>query len=147
MTTAQHAQPSTGLIQAIKEFEGYKNKPYQDAAGNWTGGYGHMLLSNQPAIIPTSLAETWLNHDIYLAAIPVRNLITVEITQGQFDAMVDFCFNCGNSAFTRSSIWKHINAGRPEAAAAEVKLYNHAGGKVLPGLTKRRAWEASMIIR
>jgi lysozyme len=147
LTFAKNAQVSQSLKAQVKIFEGFAGAPYKDAAGNWTGGWGHRLISNSPEWISTAQAETWLDHDLFLAAIPVRHLVTAEITQAQFDAMVDFCFNVGNGNFTKSNIWRYVNKGMIAAAAAEMKLYCHAAGVVLPGLLKRRKWEADQMNR
>jgi lysozyme len=65
-------------------------------------------------------------------------------TEGQFDGLVSFAFNLGLGALEGSTLRKLHNAGQFAAAANQFLRWNKAGGRVLPGLTKRRAAEADL---
>jgi lysozyme len=65
-------------------------------------------------------------------------------TQRQFDAMVSFAFNVGVGNFAASTLLKKHEAGDHEGAAAQFGRWNKAGGRVLAGLTARRAAEAAL---
>ncbi len=72
----------------------------------------------------------------------VNNAVTVPLNQDQFDALVSFTFNLGEGNLKSSTLLKKVNAGDFAGAAQEFQRWNKAGGKVLPGLTRRRACEA-----
>lgn len=66
-------------------------------------------------------------------------------TQSQFDALVSFHYNTGGIA--RATLTRHHKAGKFDLAAAEFARWNRAGGRPLPGLTRRRAAEATLYCR
>jgi GH24 family phage-related lysozyme (muramidase) len=72
----------------------------------------------------------------------VRKLVKVPLEPWQFDALVSFCYNCGEGNLAKSTLLKKVNAGDFEDAALEFQKWNKGGGKVLPGLVRRRASEA-----
>ena len=72
----------------------------------------------------------------------VRRLVKVPLTANQYDALVSFCYNCGEGNLAKSTLLKSVNAGDHAGAAAEFHRWNKGGGKVLPGLTRRRASES-----
>ena len=72
----------------------------------------------------------------------VRRLVKVKLKPWQFDALVSFTYNCGTGALQKSTLLKKVNAGQFDAAALEFHKWNKANGKVLAGLTRRRASEA-----
>ena len=59
----------------------------------------------------------------------------------EFDALVDFAFNCGCGAFAGSTLLKLLNAGDYPGAAAQFDVWDHASGKVVAGLLRRREAE------
>lgn len=65
----------------------------------------------------------------------------VPLTQGQFDALVSFAFNCGSLALSTSTLLKKLNSGDYEGAASEFMRWIHAGGKTITGLQRRRLLE------
>lgn len=72
----------------------------------------------------------------------VNKLVKVPVNQDQFDALVSFAFNVGGGNLEKSTLLKKLNAGDFPGAAQEFQRWNKADGKVLPGLTRRRACEA-----
>ena len=64
--------------------------------------------------------------------------IHVPVTQGEYDAYLDFTYNVGTFAFCTSTLNKKLNAMDYEGACKELLNWTKAGGKVLPGLVKRR---------
>lgn len=76
----------------------------------------------------------------------VRRLVTVDLNQNQFDALVSFSYNVGSGALSRSTLLKHLNAGDYARAASHFHDWKKAGGRVLNGLVRRRAAEADLFL-
>lgn len=133
---------SETLINAIMAFEGCRLTSYKCPAGVWTIGIGHTHGVKPGQHITQAQADSLLRGDL----LPCENYVNglgVSKTQGQYDALVDFSFNCGISALAKSTLLKKIRAGAKTGdIQAEFRRWNKSGGKVLPGLTKRREWEA-----
>ena len=133
---------SNYCLGKIKEFEGYRAQAYKDSAGVWTIGYGHTRGVERYDRTNPRGAEMYLREDLapverYLQTVPELD------TQGKFDACADFCFNLGMGAFKASTLLRHIKAGRTTAEIqAQFRRWVYAGGRILNGLVKRRAWEA-----
>jgi lysozyme len=72
----------------------------------------------------------------------IRRLVKVPLTAHQYDALVSFCYNCGEGNLAKSTLLKCVNRGDHKQAAEEFKKWNKGGGKVLAGLTRRRASES-----
>jgi lysozyme len=129
----------------IRSFEGLRLTAYQDTAGVWTIGYGHTGAGVIAGLsITEAEAEVYLHLDLMQAIACVKRAVTAELTQNQFDALVDFCFNLGGGTFERSTLLCEVNALRMNEAVKQFALWNHAAGKVSAGLTRRRAAEAQM---
>jgi len=124
-----------------EEFEGCSLVPYQDSAGIWTDGYGntHNVIPGMP--ITQAQAELDLNRNIAWAVICVQNSVTIALTQGEFNALVDFVFNIGSGNFAKSTLLADLNDGKVEEAAQQFTLWDLAGGNVVAGLLRRRIAE------
>lgn len=134
---------SARLINAIKGFEGFRGKAYRCPAGVWTVGYGHTKGVKAGTTITPYQAELLLREDLAQYENAVNGL-GVACTQGQFDALVDFAYNCGTGNLLSSTLLKRIKTGGTEAQIRyEFSRWNKANGKPLAGLTKRRLWEAN----
>ena len=79
-----------------------------------------------------------------MAADAVNRLVTATISQSQFDALVDFTFNLGEGVLARSTLLRMLNAGKYDYAADQFLAWDHAGGKVVAGLLRRRQVEKDM---
>ena len=137
----------------IKHFEGIKEKcgpdlykSYKCPAGVATIGHGHTnhhgrKFDSASRWTKAECDEVFLQ-DMAGFEVDVRRLVKVELEPWQFDALVSFTYNCGDGALQKSTLLKKVNAGNFEAAALEFHKWNKGGGKVLAGLTRRRASEA-----
>ncbi len=140
-------------VAFIKTQEGLRLTPYQDVAGNWTIGYGHLMsaedLKKWPpgSVISQDTADAILLQDLLGAEKGVNDLVQVSLTQSQFDALVDFTFNLGTESLAISTLLKDLNAGNYHAAAAQFPLWDHAGGKVVKDLEERRFDEQRMFLQ
>jgi lysozyme len=152
---------SQKCIEQIKKDEGVRSRPYQCPALLWTVGVGHVIDPNHAKVkladrkqlpIPDgwdrvlSAAEIdeILRKDLNRFEAGVLRLIKVELTQGQFDALVSFSFNVGLGNLQNSTLRMKINRGDYEGAAEQFLVWTKAGGKVLKGLVIRRTHEKEM---
>ena len=133
------------LINKLKEFEGFSAKPYKaDKSEKYlTIGYGHYGVDVKPTMTVTrDSAEKLLRKDLVTYEKYVNKLCVAK-TQGQFDALVDFCYNLGCGSLGNSTLLKRIKAKASEALIrAEFNKWVYCGGKKLSGLVARRQWEA-----
>ncbi|MDE1483963.1 lysozyme [Xenorhabdus bovienii] len=136
-------------LEFIQQWEGLKLKAYPDPATGgipWTIGYGHTKDVKPGQVITEQQAEAFLHDDLIPAYATLERLVKVSLSQGQFDALCSFIFNCGTGNFSGSTLLKKINAGNYAGAAAEFPRWNKAAGKVMNGLTRRRASEQQMFL-
>jgi lysozyme len=131
-----------GLV-LIKKSEGFRETTYLDVAGIPTIGYGHRLLPQEsfPEGVNEVKATKMLGLDVREAEQAVDRLVKVPLTQGQFDALVDFCFNLGAGRLASSTLLKALNETRYEAAGEQLLRWDMAAGKVNSGLKGRREAE------
>ena len=134
---------ATGM-ELLKRSEGFRSRVYRDVAGFPTIGYGHRLLHPEsfPNGIDEPQAANLLAVDVRDAEQAVERLVEVPLTQGQFDALVDFCFNLGAGRLASSSLLKDLNAGKYADAAQQLLLWDHAAGRENAALKARRQAEA-----
>lgn len=138
-------------IDLICRFEGFRGKAYRCPAGVWTIGYGHTSQAGSPAVTPgltmsEAEARRVLLADVGMFADRVRSQLTRILDDGQFSALVSFAYNVGLGNFRSSSVLKAANSGDFAAVPRRLQLWVKGGGKVLPGLVKRRAAEAAMFV-
>jgi len=137
-----------GLDNLLKKFEGCKLKAYRCPAGVCTIGYGHTSAAGAPMVndgmtITQAQAEDILKRDIVKYEIAVMDLVKVKLTQNQFDVLTDFAYNAGVGNLKSSTMLKKINSGDLDAVPAELMKWTKGGGKVLPGLVRRRQAESA----
>jgi lysozyme len=145
MKTSDHG------IAIIKQFEGCKLKSYRCPADKLTIGYGHTSDAGSPQVtdgmvITQDEAVRILANDLVKFEKAVDGMVTVELSQGQFDALVSFAYNCGTGALKKSTLLKKVNAEDWDACPAEFMKYTRGGGKVLPGLIRRRKAEVESFV-
>lgn len=133
-------------LQLIKRSEGFRSTAYLDAVGIPTIGFGHRILRGEsyPGSIDEAQACRLLAADVHLAEEAVERLVKVPLTQGQFDALVDFCFNLGPARLAASTLLRELNAGDYEGARRQLLLWDHAGRAIVAGLKARREAEFSL---
>ena len=139
---------STKGLQLIKEFESFSSVIYKDSVGLPTIGYGHLILSHELLSFKNGItsieAETLLKADLAIAENAVSRLIKVPLTQNQFDGLVSFTFNLGSGALQRSTLRVKVNRQEHESVLADFLRWVYAGGKIVPGLLRRRKAEAKL---
>ena len=134
---------SAAGLELLKKSEGFRDRVYADVAGFRTIGFGHRLqpAESYPAGVTPAQADSILASDVIAAESAVRRLVRVPVTQGQFDALVDFVFNLGPGRLASSTLLAYLNAGKYEAAAWQLLAWDHAGSHEIAGLKLRREAE------
>lgn len=128
-------------------FEGTSNKAYLDPVGIATICQGHTAGVRLGQTATDAQCAVWLEEELQGAALAVDRLTTAPVAGLTLVALADFTYNLGSGTYKRSSVRTYMNAGQPCKAAERLLLYNQAGGRVLPGLTRRRMAEVSLIKR
>lgn len=136
-------------LALLKSFEGWRAKAYRDSVGVLTIGYGHTSMAGPPTVkrgmtITKAEGEKILKRDLKKYEQAVSDAVKVDLSQEQFDALVSFTYNVGPGNWRKSSVLRMVNAGRFDAVPARLMLWNKAGGRVLRGLTRRRAAEGEL---
>lgn len=134
---------STAGLDLLKQSEGLSTHTYLDVKGLPTIGYGHRLLAGEsfPSGITEEQADQMLRQDLSTAEQAVSQLVNVPLSQGQFDALVDFVFNLGQGRLASSTLLRDLNGGHYQDAANQLLLWDHAGPNVNAGLLARRQAE------
>lgn len=135
----------------IKEFEGFSPEPYLCPAGLPTIGYGSLFddgvrVTMGHRAISEDEAEALLAADLKTAESGVSRLVSVPLAQNQFDALVSFAYNLGAASLMSSTLLRKLNAGDYNDAADELPRWVYAGGRVLPGLVRRRNAEQRLFL-
>jgi len=157
----------------MHRFEGFRNKPYLCPAHIWTIGYGHVLYQEQirlPVVRVEGKNIPMIRKEMPLRAEDNRAFTKTEIDelfradvgtfergvlrlvpgvvgrQGSFDALVSISYNFGLGNLQRSTIRMRANRGDWAGAAEAFMVWTKGGGKVLPGLVKRREAEKALLL-
>jgi lysozyme len=141
MNTMKYSDKGMALTES---FEGLQLEAYPDIAGVWTNGYGntHGVVPGTTITMEKAVAD--LASNIEGAEFVVNKVVTAPLTQGQFDACVDFVFNLGSGNFQSSTLLRKLNLKDYAGAAQEFPKWNHAGGIEVAGLTRRRLAEQQL---
>ena len=129
-------------IALIKKFEGCELNAYQCSANVWTIGYGHTKEVAENNECSMEEAEEILVADLEEFEEWVEKLVSVEMAQNEFDALVAFTFNLGPTNLRTSTLLERLNDRKFEDVPSEMKRWNRAGGVVVDGLVRRREAEA-----
>jgi lysozyme len=126
----------------IKKFEGCVLDAYKCPAGVWTIGYGHTKDVQPGDSWSQSHAEHMLEVELEEYESYIKDLVKVNLSQNQFDALVSWVYNLGPANLKASTLLKVLNAGEYDEVPAQIKRWNKAGGQVLDGLIRRREAES-----
>ena len=156
---------SDSAIEVIKHHEGKRNRPYMCSALLWTIGFGHVLYPEQAKLkleerkaypLRPEHDKVWsdggidaiLRSDLQRFENGVLRLCpSVSDSQSHFDALVSFSFNVGLGSLQSSTLRMKYNRGDYSGAADEFLKWVRGGGRVLPGLVKRRSDERSLFLQ
>lgn len=135
-------------IDLLKEFEGFRDTAYQDGVGVWTIGYGFTKDVKPGDKITRKAADKRLIEELSSEYInPIIAACTKLPNENQLAAMGVLAWNIGIAGFLKSTVLKAHNRGDEQAAARAFGLWNKAGGKVVAGLTRRRAAESALYLK
>ena len=154
---------SDKCISMIRHHEGVRFRPYRCPANLWTIGVGHVLYADQAKLpldqrgayplrpednrtFSTEEVNGILHNDLVRFERGVTTLCPISLTQGQFDSLCSFSFNCGLGTLQRSTLRQKLLRGETEDAAQELLKYCMGGGKILKGLQNRRIDERSLFL-
>lgn len=132
------------------QFEGFSAAPYLCPAGYWTIGYGTVYKPDGSRVTQThepitkALALSWLDHELihnYMPQVLARtpNLLKYPQVLG---ALTDFAYNLGGARYRASTLARCVQQENWTEARAQLLLWTRGGGRVLPGLVRRRNTEA-----
>jgi lysozyme len=157
----------------MHKYEGFRSRPYLCPAHIWTIGYGHVLYQEQirlPVVRVEGKDTPMIRKEMPLkpednrvwTKTEIDELFRVDVAtfergvlrlvpgcvgrQGSFDALVCLAYNIGAGNLQRSTIRMRANRGDWEGAAEAFRVWTKGGGKVLPGLVKRREAEIALFL-
>ena len=139
-------RPPQALLDFIKGWEGCKLVAYQDSVGVWTIGYGHTVNVHEGDTCTQEQADKWIADDVDERWHAIDQFIRATLAEHEMAAIVSLAFNVGVSAVAKSTLLSRVNNGDFGSAADEFLRWNRAGGKIVPGLTKRRQAERAMFL-
>lgn len=147
----------------VKKIVGYENKlrslgdgryaAYRCPAGVWTIFAGCTHGVSEGMIVTEAQGEAMFAKELRKCENDVLKLVTVDLNQNEFDALVSFVYNCGPGALQKSTLLKRLNKGDRRGAAAAFSFFNKArkngSGPLVEmrGLTSRRASEAALFLK
>lgn len=139
-------------LELIKQFEGFRAKPYRDSAGVATIGYGSTYYKSGKTVLMSDSAITERQAVNLMLSVmgkyelAVTRYVKVDLNQNQFDALTSFAYNLGMEALRKSTLLKLLNKGLYSEAAGQFKRWVYADGKVSKGLKIRRAKERAVFL-
>ncbi len=146
-------QISARGVRMIAQYEKFSAKLYNDDAGHCTIGYGTLvhrgpINGSEPDEFKRGISEArameLLRQETTADAETINSHVRVPLNQDQFDALVVFTYNVGQNGFSTSTLVRVLNQGHYDQVPAQMERWNHAGGRVMRGLTTRRAEEAAL---
>jgi lysozyme len=138
-------------IATLHHFESCSLKAYRDAVGVPTIGWGNTYYLDGSCVQMGDRITQAEADELFAAVVerdfaaPIRKALgNSKTTPAQFGAMVCLAYNIGFTRFSRSTVFREHLAGNHNRAMAAFAMWNKAGGRVLPGLTRRRSAEAAL---
>ena len=136
-----------------RQFEGFRSKPYLCPAGIPTVGYGSTYYADGRKVslddppVSKEEADSLLLHELQTTYANGVMRLCPKLFQheARFNAIVDFCYNLGVGRLQTSTLRRKINAEDWPGAVEQLLLWNKAGGRILPGLERRRQAEAVLL--
>jgi len=141
---------SAAALDIIKRFEDLRLEAYLCPAGVWTIGWGHTAGVRPGDSVTPQRAEELLEEDVAAVDDNLHKVIHVQLTEGQWDALVSLCFNLRGGALAlprlAPRLMAKIGSGDFAGAAEEFLDIDRANGQVLAGLARRRQAERELFL-
>lgn len=149
------------IFNFLARLEGFRHEPYQDQAGRWTIGYGHLIVpgdgfwhpdfnASGKKYISVADGKALYEHDSAAAREAVERNVKVPLSENQKHALISLVYNIGAGAFAGSALLGYLNQYQYEKAAAEFPKWNKVtkdGVKVVhPHLVSRRQTEMELFL-
>lgn len=144
--------PPRGLneqsLNLIKDSEGWRGCAYKDPIGKLTIGYGHLVQPGDSftasSCVTKAAGTELLKSDVSSASASIGKYVKVPLNDNEHGALSSWAYNVGSGNVKSSTLVKELNSGNKDAVCDELKRWNKAGGKVLPGLVNRREKECEL---
>lgn len=133
-------------LELIQDFESCRLEAYQDSIGRWTLGYGRTQGIIPGMTCTQQEADEWFEDDINFVAARLSHILPTTLTENQYSACVSLAYNIGVARFRQTEMLVLLKAGAFQSAADEFLKFNHAGGHVVDGLTRRRKAERELFL-
>lgn len=134
-------------LPATAQFEGLRLKAYLDPVGIPTICYGETDNVRMGDVKTKQECDTMLAVRLAWFGLQVERLLSRPVAPETHAAFTSFAYNVGVGQFARSSVLKRFNAGDLRGACQALTKYVYAGGRVLPGLVRRRAAERELCLK
>ena len=135
-------RPSKAVLAINTLLEGRRLTAYQDTGGVWTIGEGHTMGVKQGDVATNAQVDKWVRQDFMKADACLKTIYPGPLAQRQVDALTLFINNVGVNAFATSTLLRRMQEQHFDEVPKELARWNHDRGRVVPGLTVRRAVEA-----
>jgi len=156
-----YADPASALAQQLRKILSKRVKGWENMSGDpWTVGWGSTGLDyfnldaqGKPTKIGPNTQWTQVQADqrkttdLERFCKQVNDLVTSNINDNQFSALVSFAYNCGVGNLSGSTLLKRVNEGKFQEAADEFLKWDKAKGQVMAGLTRRRQAERALFLK
>jgi lysozyme len=140
-------------IDFIKQFEGFRAKPYLCSAKVPTIGYGSTRYADGTPVslrdpaITEAVASALFKDTLVIYEKAVTKAVKIPLEQYEFDALVSLCYNIGVGNLASSTLVRLLNEDEARIEVARQFLrWNRANSVVIPGLTRRREAEREMFL-
>ena len=134
------------LVALVGAFEGYREKAYRDSIGVPTICYGYTDGVQMGDRKNKAECDALLVEELEEANGHVNRCIAAPLTDNQRTALVSLAYNAGPKAVCGSTLQRRFNAGQYELGCKEILKWKYAGGKVIPGLERRRREESELCL-
>lgn len=133
-------------IDLLKDFEGFRNHAYLDMVGVPTIGYGFTKGVELGDTMTQAEAEDRLKLEMAEFESGVLEMCERLPSPNQSAAMTCLAYNVGLGNFRGSTVLRKHNLGDTIGAADAFRMWNRAGGNVVPGLVTRREAERALYL-
>ncbi|UWQ29922.1 lysozyme [Leisingera sp. M523] len=137
----------SSAVGFVGQWEGLRTEAYRDIVGVWTVCYGETKGVQPGDSYTKAECDRMLAEEVASYEAQLDRCLTATVPVGMKIALVSWTYNVGPGAACRSTLVRKANAGDLVGACHELPRWNRAGGRVIRGLTNRRASERTMCLK